>query len=300
MTSHQQEYRKLLSLTQSFLLTEFKSRQLLFTDPETYEYFKQYQPKAPLPKKAPPQTQQQLQQPKFQPPPQQQKKTATPPKQQPAQAPSPPLTKQNQHAAKTTGTATAQSTTKETPPASIKGQHFDLKLEPITEVKEIELSSIKKDFEKQFPDKQLISQPPDDSVAKKVGQQWKQAAKTPEVVILSFHEHPDRQAFLQNMKTAISQRLAPCVIYSAQTIESKNAWDKLFNMEGLRLIVTTDYGMYSMPGLMRYYRESPEKSQRYLGGVPVLLLTDIALYLKQPQLKSALWQALCKMLPVPQ
>lgn len=294
MTSPQHEFRNLLSLTQSYLLTEFKSRQRIFSDPETYEFFKQYQPKPKIvqqqvvarpqqvvPEQKPPSSRQQLQ-PKPLPPSQKPQNT----EEKPPTPTAPPIETKTQE----------PSTTQATPQYG-KSKRFTFKLEPLSEIKEIELSSIKKEIEKQFPEKQIIHNPPEDSVAKKIGEQWKQETKPPEVVILSFQEHPDRQVFLQNMKTAINQRLAPCVIYSAQTIESKQAWDKLFNMNNLRLIVTTDYGMYSLPGLMKHYRESPEKAQRYLGGVPVLLLTDISLYLKQPQLKSALWQALCTMLP---
>lgn len=304
MTSPHQEYRNLLSLTQSFILAEFKSRQKVFSDPSTYEFFKQYQPKAKqqqnhvnaAPRQAPttarPQPSPTPQQPKrVEPPPAQQQTHQAPPPPAPKQPQPPPLPQQP------TESRQPEPTIPEEKPVVSRNRHFSLKLEPVTEVKEIELASIKKEIEKLFPEKQLMAHPPADDVARKVGQKWKQEAKAPEVVILSFQEHPDRQVFLQNMKAAINQRLAPCAIYSAHTIESKNAWDKLFAMKDLKLIVTTDYGMYSLPGLMRHYRESPEKSQRYLGGIPLLLLTDISLYLKQPQLKSALWQALCTMLP---
>ncbi len=51
MTSPHQEYRNLLTLTQSFILSEYKSRQKIFSDPSTYEFFKQYQPKQKLQQK---------------------------------------------------------------------------------------------------------------------------------------------------------------------------------------------------------------------------------------------------------
>jgi hypothetical protein len=307
MTSPQKEYRNLLSLTQSFLLTEFKSKQHVFSDPSTYAFFKEYYSKSQH-KQATPRPQHPQEQIQQAPLPRQQQQTppAPPPQQQQTPPPPPPPQQQVTPQPKPTPKAAPTpdpvkpSQTKEVTKqqqASNKNGHFTFKLDPVTEVKETELFSIRKEVEKQFPEMQLITQPPDDALAKKVGQHWKQSAVEPEVVILSFQETPDQQVFLQNMRAAINQRLAPCVIYSALTIEKRQVWEKLFNMKDLRLIITTDYGMYSLPGLMRHYRESPEKSERYLGGIPLLLLTDITVYLNQPQLKSALWQALSTMLP---
>lgn len=301
MTSPQQEFRKLLSLTQSYLLSEFKSRERIFSDPETYNFFKQYQPKAK------PRQQQTLQnrQPATPVPKVQTSQLPAQPNPVVEQAPAQPVQQKVQPPLPPTAplprvpaeVKPPEATPREEGLKGAKNGYFTFQLEPITEVNEVELASIRKEIENLFPETRFLPKPPDDAIAKQIGQQWKQEAKAPEVVILSFQEHPDKQVFLQNMKTAINQRLAPCAIYSAQAIEAKQAWDKLFSMKELRLIVTTDYGMYSLPGLMSHYRESPEKSQRYLGGVPLLLLTDIAIYLKQPQLKAALWQALCSMLP---
>ena len=66
----------------------------------------------------------------------------------------------------------------------------------------------------------------------------------------------------------------------------------MFHMKGIKLIISSDFGIYSFPNLMRYYREF----QKTLGGIPVLLLTDLSLYLTQPHLKAALWQTLRTML----
>lgn len=295
MTPEQQEYRDLLSLTQSYILAEYKGKHRVITDPNTYAFFKQYQPKQQQ-KPQPPIQQQQIR-PQNVPPPIQIKPQPPPtppqPKQQveapPQQKPSTPVQNTTQPSA-----APKQVEPKVQENSSTR---FKLKLEPVDEVNEVDLASVKREIEKLFPHIQILTDTPDDAQAKKVGQQWKQSTTVPEVVILAFYETPDQQVFLQNVAAAISQRLASCVIYSAPAIEKKKAWNRLLEMKNLRLIITTDYGMYSLQGLMQYYRESPEKAQRYLGGIPLLLLTDIALYLKQPSLKPALWQALCTMLP---
>lgn len=317
MISPQQELLDILSLTRSFLSMEYKGGELLVADSSTYDFFKRWQPKAGRKQTADkPIAEQQKE---IYLPPKDPQKTSEPAprsdetvknqswvagghqsptveRSQLVERPSEEMPTPYQKPVPPSIPAIPTETEPREEPAAIKERHFTLKLEPLTEVKEPDLSLIRMEMTKLFPDRKQLD-PLDDALAKRMSQQWKQPAASPEVVILSFQENEEQQLFLQNVKAAINQRLAPCAIYSSLAIETRQAWDKLFLMKELRLIIATDYALYTLPGLMSHYRESPEKVQRYLGGIPLLVLADISLYLKQPQLKAALWQALCKMLP---
>lgn len=280
------DFGELLALTKSFLLQEFKNGQHVFSDPATYEYFKKWRPKTAKQTFATPPKPVQAQ--RLPPPP----LPSNPP---PLPSLPPPPAIELEVAQKVIPAVPPLA--REEKPLETKGARFSLTLEPVNEVQEIELFSIRKDFAKLFPERQLLETPPDDALAKKMGQLWKaQQSTPPEVVILSFQEGPEQQFFLQKIKGAVNERLAPCVIFSALTIEKRQVWDKILLMEGLRLIVAFD-GIHSLPGLMSFYRESAEKTERYLGDIPFLQLSDLSLYLQQPQLKAALWQALCALLP---
>ena len=67
-----------------------------------------------------------------------------------------------------------------------------------------------------------------------------------------------------------------------------------WNSSNLRLIIASDYGLYLQPKLMAYYREVTQQGKHFVNNIPLLLLSDLALYLKEPQLKSLLWRAICK------
>ncbi len=67
----------------------------------------------------------------------------------------------------------------------------------------------------------------------------------------------------------------------------------------LRLVIASDYDLYLQPELMKVYREAPQQGKHYLNKTPLLLLSDLSLYLKEPQLKSLLWRAICNEFAAP-
>ncbi|MBS4169105.1 hypothetical protein [Parachlamydia sp. AcF125] len=152
-------------------------------------------------------------------------------------------------------------------------------------------------FRKLFPARTLVEQIPDDAEGKKKSELWKHPPGSPSVVILSFGE-PDKQLlFLQNLAKAIEHLVQQAVeIRSAFAIEAAKEWNTLLQSQELRLIIATDAGIHACPHLASFYRETPKQSHHYLGRIPLLLLSDLSLYLKEPKLKLPLWQALCKML----
>jgi len=145
----------------------------------------------------------------------------------------------------------------------------------------------RKVYETLFP-KSLLSQTiPSDAIAQK--------NKNPSfaVIILSFHDEDKQLTFLKNMAQAMSLCLAPTRVLSAPTLEKENQWERVLHSSHLRLIIACDDGFYLQPKLMHFYREEPRQSKHFLNQIPLLLLSDLSLYLREPQLKPLLWRAIC-------
>lgn len=152
---------------------------------------------------------------------------------------------------------------------------------------ETDFSDIIKFLQVRFPALAILPTPPD---AAKVAE----SKTSSEVIILSF----DKQTplFLKNLACAITQEIAPCTIMTASRLENEKAWENLLRQKQLKLILSTDYGLFSLPNAMQYYREVPKQAKSFLGNIPLLLLTDLSLYLKEPKLKPTLWRAICQMI----
>ena len=59
-------------------------------------------------------------------------------------------------------------------------------------------------------------------------------------------------------------------------------------------MIACDYTVWQLHDLFRYYKENPEKQIRTLKEIPLFLLPDLTLYLKDPLLKRSLWKAIWK------
>jgi hypothetical protein len=86
----------------------------------------------------------------------------------------------------------------------------------------------------------------------------------------------------------------PARLINAEGIEKENQWETFLSVTELKLIIICDYALWQMPHLLQFYREVPNQTQRFLLNKPVMLLPDLTLYLKDPQLKRSLWKALCQ------
>jgi hypothetical protein len=144
-----------------------------------------------------------------------------------------------------------------------------------------------------FPGWTLCETIPSDAIAQKHKNAWLNNQMMTPVIILAFHDEEKQFAFLKNIAKAISLCLAPACVVSAQRWEKENDWENILNSSHLRLIIACDYGLYLQPKLMRFYREAPQQNKHFLNQIPLLLLSDLSLYLKEPQLKPLLWRAIC-------
>lgn len=307
MTTIAQKYRELLAMTQKHILDEYESKGWLPTDNETYFFYRNNygkQSQHPAPKQPP--APKQLNNPPLQPPAAQKttfplQQPSVPREEQPSQKDKPiinagvistqshsdmPPSKAERPACTTP--QPPKELPRVAPPDSQSKESFNL--EPLPPASSRNLASIQKLIQEHAPEISIL-ETLEDSQAKQISLQRKKANLPLEVIILSFEEGAEEAIFLDNVAKAIDLCLAPAKVYSAQKIEQSQAWQQIFSAQELKLIITTDYGMYTLPGLMQHYRESPSKNQRYLGGIPILLLTHLKLYMQQPNLKQALWRA---------
>jgi hypothetical protein len=148
-------------------------------------------------------------------------------------------------------------------------------------------------FSTLFPELTLCESVPHDGFAKKLKNAWLNDQVIPPVIILSFQDGEKQLTFLKNLAQAISLRLAPARVLSASKLEKEKGWENILKTPTLRLVIASDYGLYLQPGLMHFYREIPKQGKHFLNHIPLLLLSDISLYLKEPQLKSLMWRAIC-------
>lgn len=144
-----------------------------------------------------------------------------------------------------------------------------------------------------FPEWTLCEAIPSDAIAQKQKNAWQRNQDILPIILLSFHDHEQQVIFLKNIAQAISLRLAPAKVLSASQLEKENSWENLLNSSQLRLVIASDYGLYLYPKLMRFYREMPQQNRHFLHQTPLLLLSDLSLYLREPQLKPLLWRAIC-------
>lgn len=166
-------------------------------------------------------------------------------------------------------------------------------LEPLTSVSPQEMKDWWNLAQTLFPEWTLNKAIPSDAIAQKNKNAWVKNQEISPVMILSFHDNDKQQALLKNIAQAITLRLAPAQVISAFRIEKENGWEKMLNSPQLRLIIASDYELYLNPKLMQFYKEVPQQGKHFLNQIPLLLLSDLSLYLKEPQLKTLLWRAIC-------
>lgn len=306
-------YSELLALTQLYMLQQYPNKGSIPVDINTYTYFKQIalQQKSQNQKTSPVVTQM-ASKPAPSSATNHQPKTL---RQQPvaqvnkpqervtnAETPSPIAAINAQLAAPQTELPPTENKPETSSKATTKDKTVPSKaalfvLEPITSVTPIDFSDIRQVITERFPSQKIIDQIPNDEDVRKKEGTWQKGMAVPEVLILSFTEIPKEITFLQNIAKAIQDRLsATAQIMAAAKLEQEECWSAILSSKTLRLIIACDHGLPSIPGLMQYYREAPRHAKYYAGKVPLCLMSDISLYLNEPQLKPALWKTIQEML----
>lgn len=151
-------------------------------------------------------------------------------------------------------------------------------------------------FSKVAPDVAIREEIPNDAIAKKIAMRWKTKNQTAPISILSLSEPQMQKTFLEKIAKALDTYHLPCRLISAETVEKEGSWNDFLSVPELKLIISCDYTLWQLTKLMSHYKENPTTGQRTLGTIPLFLLPDLSLYLKDPLLKRSLWKALCQKL----
>ncbi len=157
-------------------------------------------------------------------------------------------------------------------------------------------ADIRRILEKVSPELRILGEIPSDAIAKKIAQRWKTKNQAAPISILSFQESKEQRALLEQIALALDVHFGPARLIEAEGIEKEKQWDAFLSVDGLKLIVACDYSLWQLHHLMKSYKETPAQGSRMLGPIPLFLLPDLSLYLKDPPLKRSLWKALCQKL----
>jgi len=168
------------------------------------------------------------------------------------------------------------------------------KIAKVEKIKDIEdnFSDIKMLLKDSFSNIQVKEKPLDDAIAKQVSQKYKLETQTAPITFLSSKEDEKTYKFIQQISRAINVCIIPTKIIQSKSFEEENKWSSFLNTSSIKLIIACDYSLWALPNLMKHYKEIPRKSQCFLGTIPLFLLPDLSLYIKNPLLKPSLWEAL--------
>ena len=144
------------------------------------------------------------------------------------------------------------------------------------------------------PEIPLLKEIPNDAIARKIGNRWKTKNQTAPITLLFLGESESHQKFLKEIVKAIDIHFGSAKMVSAESIEKENQWEVFLSSDGLKWIIICDYTLWQLHHLMQFYKEVPSQGVRLLGTVPLFLLPDLSLYLKDPLLKKSLWKAICQ------
>lgn len=297
MTPIQQCYAELLSLTQLFLLREHPLNEVKIVSPSLLTFFQKNMKSTPVlqaPKK--------VSSPTFASslPIKEAVITTTPSDTRPTEPrPKPPLPNPTPPSAQPEPPPSPQPPPiiQQEKPNKITRGAKELALDPlIARSTPHDQGEFWKLFPNLFPEAKLSEAIPSDALAQKLKNAWQHQQMIPPVILLAFHDDEKQMTFLKNLAQAISLRLAPARVLSAHKLEKEKGWNEVLQTSSLRLVIASDYGLYLQPNLMQLYREVPQEGKHYLNQTPLLLLSDLNLYLKEPQLKSLLWRAICNRL----
>lgn len=174
---------------------------------------------------------------------------------------------------------------------------------PIQKPLPVEAKTVDTDFnktrkwiEKAHPHFVLVNQIPDDALAKKKAEAWKENNSVSQIAILSFGESLNDLEFLKKLAKAIQEAFTPVKLIDARRITQEKKWDSFLKEGNFKLIISPEKGVQSCFELMRLYTEIPKTQARFLGKTPLLLLASIDQYQKNLHLKRTLWTTLCQIL----
>ena len=157
-----------------------------------------------------------------------------------------------------------------------------------------DLSSLKNVLSIAVPELAILNEIPSDATAQKISERWKTKNQSAPISILVFQEPAEQRIFLEQIAKALDIYFGPAKIVQAEGIEKEKQWGAFLSVADLKMVVVCDYTLWQLNALLQFYKETQAQGSRLLGTVPVFLLPDLSLYLKDPLLKRSLWRAFCQ------
>lgn len=211
-------FYELANLTQLYLLQEYKLSERIFSEPESYAFFKQIatvQKKPPAPEPAPLNIKPQLNVPKELPPPLKEDKPIE-------QKPQPVVIEKE--------------------PSKV------IKFEELEPPKPVDFSDLRAILQEKCPHIKIIEEIPE-----RLKKQ-----KTAHVVILHLNSTPLDKKFHGNLSHAIDTCLAPTSIVNAFKIDSSHRWEDFLNQPHLKVILIAQQELDALPKLFKHYSSTPQ------------------------------------------
>ena len=82
----------------------------------------------------------------------------------------------------------------------------------------------------------------------------------------------------------------------ALKVEREKEWGNILKAPHFKLIISESSGLHLLQDLKKHHREEQKLARHYLNQSPLILLSDISFYLKEPSFKISLWQAIKELL----
>jgi len=153
-----------------------------------------------------------------------------------------------------------------------------------------EMNNIRSLIGRATPHLFLHSEIPSDHKAKQINTAWQERSKMPEIPLLVSKELAPYGELLKSLAHAIDSVYGGCRVVNIAHFEKGNLWEQVLGTQ--KLIIIPDVLLSSAKNLLPFYSETPGEVIRKLKGVPLLLLPDLSLYLKDPLLKRSLWNVI--------
>lgn len=134
--------------------------------------------------------------------------------------------------------------------------------------------------------RELIS----DNKAQRVKNAWRTKKEIPAIPILYSKGLSAFRPLLLNIAAAIDTQIAPSRLVDIDTFDQSESWQTLIEYEKVQFVIAPDHLLLESAGLKRHLRENPATQERFLGEIPLLLLFNLSMYYKAPQLKKSLWK----------
>lgn len=266
---------ELIALTQVYLLQEYSLKEWIFSDPDTYQFFKARaaKSKALVVKTEAPAVpiEQPIQNPKI---PEKisekisgeiiEKVVDKPVVKHTPQVIEKPLVKEPQKI--DIASKVPEKPVPEKPVEEIKTTKGIFSPEPLGKAKEADMAEMRKNVAARLPQVKIVA-----------------PASLARVVVLSMGETGEELLFLHNVASAIDRLLMTAEVVPIAKLEQ---WHTLLSREGLSWVVLFGEGAYKLPGIKK-----GEEVQK-IGQVSLLLQPSVQALLKDQTQKSALWKLL--------